>query len=148
MEERKKRKKFQKGLNRPVLSRRINVRLTEDEYKNLIKQAHDSPQNNISAYSRHKLLKGDKFITLNDAERGFLMELVAARTDIKRFTVAVDAATKTMSDELRKNYILSLGVQRMWSPAVNRVFSFIADFLDKYNVNSTKQNIPANDCKG
>ncbi len=38
-----------------------------------------------------------------------------------------------MTDEQRKKYILSLGVQRIWSSAVNRVYNFIYDFLKQHN---------------
>ena len=130
----KKRKKFQKAPSRPNLTRHFDVRVTEEEYTTILGRATKSSQKNLSAYCRHKLLKSDKFIILSDEERSFLQELVAARTDIKRFIVAVEAATKDKSEDYRKRYILSLGVQRLWSPAINRVFNFIANFTEKYNI--------------
>lgn len=70
---------------------------------------------------------------LTDEDRQFLEGLAASRIDIVRFAAAVDAATKGKSDEFRKKYILSLGAQSIWSPAVNRVFNFIYDFLEAHN---------------
>ena len=130
----KKKRKFQKAPKEPNKTRFIRIRVTEDEYNSIIEKAKKSPHRTLSAWGRNRLLKdkGD-CVALTDEERQFIEGLAAARVDIVRFAAAVDTATKDKPDDYRKKYILSLGAQRIWSPAVNRVFNFIYDFLDKHN---------------
>ena len=130
----KKKRKYQKVSKKPNKSCYIRIRVTEEQYNVLNERAKNSPYKNLSAWGRHRLLSDkDTHVALTDEECQFLEGLVAARIDIVRFSAAVDAATKDKPDEFRKKYILSLGAQRIWSPAVNRVFNFIYDFLDKHN---------------
>ena len=130
----KKKRKYQKAPAKPNKTCYIRIRVTEEQYNTLQERAKKSPYKNLSAWGRKRLLS-DKSTgnALTDEERQFLEGLVAARIDIVHFAAAVDAATKGKSDEFRKKYILSLGAQRIWSPAVNRVFNFIYDFLETHN---------------
>ena len=107
--------------------------MAEDEYNSILQKAEKSPQKNVSAYCRKKLQGKDTAVALTDEDRQFIAGLAAARIDIVRFASAVEASTKNMSDEQRKNYILSLGVQHIWSKAINRVYNFIYDFLERRN---------------
>lgn len=134
----KKKKKYLKAPVKPSKTCTLEVRMTEEDFNKVVSAAAKSPEKNRSAYCRRKLLSKSEPASLSDEERQMLTELVAARTDIKRFIVAVEAATKGKPDEFRKQYILSLGVQRMWSPAVNRVFCFISDFLDRFKYDSSR----------
>lgn len=129
----KKKRKYQKAPKEPNKSHVIRIRVTQEEYDTILEKAAKSPQKNVSAYGRRKLMGKDTATALSDEERQFLEGLQAARIDITRFASAVDAATKDKPDDYRKKYILSLGVQRIWSSAVNRVFNFIYDFLDRHN---------------
>lgn len=129
----KKKRKYEKAPKKPNLTKHVDIRFTEEEHAVILERAQKSPFKTVSAYCRYKLLKDDKIVSLSQEERSFLVELVAVRTDIKRFIVAVEAATKNKTEEFRKNYILSLGVQRLWSNAINKVFNFISNFLEKYD---------------
>lgn len=130
----KKKRKYQKAPKMPNKTCYIRIRVTQEQYDTITENAKNSPYKNVSAYGRHRLLKGkDNAVALTDEERQLLEGLAAARIDVVRFAAAVDAATKDKSDEYRKKYILSLGVQRIWSSAINRVFNFIYDFLEKHN---------------
>ena len=136
----KRRKKFLKASEKPNLEKRIVLRLAEADYNKLSERAANSPFQNLSAYCRHKLLKGDKIVSLTPEEKQFLPEFAATLVDIKHFKVAVEAATKNKSEEYRKNYILSLGVQKMWSSAIMKVVDFIYDFIGKCNSMSNDSN--------
>ena len=130
----KKKRKYQKAPEKPNKTCYIRIRVTEEQYAMLQERAKKSSYKNLSAWGRHRLLSDKSTgVALTDEERQFLEGLVAARIDIVRFSAAVDAATKDKPDEFRKKYILSLGAQRIWSPAVNRVFNFIYDFLETHN---------------
>lgn len=130
----KKKRKYQKAPAKPNKTCYIRIRVTEEQYNTLQERAKKSPYKNLSAWGRKRLLSDKSTgVALTDEERQFLEGLVAARIDIVHFAAAVDAATKGKSDEFRKKYILSLGAQRIWSPAVNRVFNFIYDFLEAHN---------------
>lgn len=130
----KKKRKYQKAPAKPNKTCFIRIRVTEEQYNVLQERAKKSSYKNLSAWGRHRLLS-DKSTSnaLTDEERQFLEGLNAARIDIVHFAAAVDAATKGKPDEFRKMYILSLGVQNIWSKAVNRVFNFIYDFLETHN---------------
>lgn len=130
----KRKRKYQKADKKPNKTKFIRIRMTDDEYECIQEKAGKSSYKNLSAYCRHRLLtdKSDS-AALTDEERQFLEGLTAARIDIVRFSAAVEAATKNKSDDYRKKYILSLGAQRIWSAAANRVFNFIYDFLDAHN---------------
>lgn len=130
----KKKRKYQKAPAKPNKTCYIRIRVTEEQYNMLQGRAKKSSYKNLSAWGRHRLLS-DKSTSnaLTDGERQFLEGLNAARIDIVHFAAAVDAATKGKPDEFRKKYILSLGVQNIWSNAVNRVFNFIYDFLETHN---------------
>ena len=130
----KKKRKYQKAPEKPNKTCYIRIRVTEEQYNTLLERAKKSSYKNLSAWGRHRLLSDKSTsVALTDEERQFLEGLLAARIDIVRFSAAVDAATKDKPDEFRKKYILSLGAQRIWSPAVNRVFNFIYDFLETHN---------------
>lgn len=130
----KKKRKYQKAPEKPNKSCYIRIRVTEEQYAMLQERAKKSSYKNLSAWGRHRLLSDKSTgVALTDEERQLLEGLVAARIDIIRFSAAVDAATKDKPDEFRKKYILFLGAQCIWSPAVNRVFNFIYDFLETHN---------------
>ena len=129
----KKKCKYNKAPKEPNKSHIIRIRVTEDEYNDILVKAMQSPLKNVSAYCRKKLQGKYIGVALTDEERQLIAGVAAARIDIVRFTSAVEAATKNMNDEQRKKYILSLGVQRIWSSAVNRVYNFIYDFLKQHN---------------
>ena len=129
----KKKRKYQKAPAKPNKTCYIRIRVTEEQYNTLQERAKKSPYKNLSAWGRKRLSDKSTSVALTDEERQFLEGLVAARIDIVHFAAAVDAATKGKSDEFRKKYILSLGAQRIWAPAVNRVINFIDDFLEAHN---------------
>ena len=135
----KKKRKYQKAPAKPNKTCYIRIRVTEEQYNTLQERAKKIPYKNLSEWGRKRLLsEKSTSVALTDEERQFLEGLVAARIDIVHFAAAVDAATKGKSDEFRKKYILSLGAQRIWSRAVNRVFNFIYDFLAAHNVSGLK----------
>ncbi len=65
----KKKRKYDKAPKEPNKSHIIRIRVTEDEYNDILEKAMQSPLKNVSAYCRKKLQGKDIGVALTDEER-------------------------------------------------------------------------------
>lgn len=105
-------------------SQKITFRVNKDERK-IIDEKLSATRLKLSTYCRLAAMRKTVRAALTKREQAMLAEVVALRTDIKRFASAVQGATKNLNPEQRERYMLNGMLLTQWSELIVRALDGI-----------------------